>query len=267
MEKAKGESMSRHAIVTGGARGIGACVVDRLVADGLSVTVIDGIGSVDHVPYALGNEADLAALVEKHHGAVDAAVADVRDLDALRAIVADCVATHGSISVAVACAGVMVAGMPLWEQDPAQFEASIGINLLGVSNLAFASLPEILASPDPKLGRFVAISSAAGLDAIGYAASYVAAKHGVVGLIRALAKDLGATGVTANAICPGSTKTQMLTESAKLYATTTDAFIPQQPIGRVIQPEEIAAAIGWLVSPEASAVTGVALPVDGGMTA
>ena len=97
-------------------------------------------------------------------------------------------------------------------------------------------------------------------------AAYCAAKAGVTGLIRALATELRGTGVTANAVSPGSTATAILDESARLYQLeSAEAFAPQQPLDRLIDPNEIAAAIRWLVSPASSAVTGIAMPVDGGL--
>jgi NAD(P)-dependent dehydrogenase (short-subunit alcohol dehydrogenase family) len=98
--------------------------------------------------------------------------------------------------------------------------------------------------------------------------AYVAAKHGVVGLVRALAAELGPHGVTANAVSPGSTRTTMLDASADVYdLTDVEEFVQHQPIGRLLAPEEVAAAITWLCSAAASGVNGTILAVDGGMTA
>lgn len=97
-------------------------------------------------------------------------------------------------------------------------------------------------------------------------AAYCAAKSGVTGLVRALAVELAGTGVTANAVSPGSTDTQVLAESARLYALPSAlSFAEQQPVGRLLEPFEVAAALVWLAGAASSAVTGVALPVDGGL--
>ncbi len=266
MEGDEGVEVS-HAIVTGGARGIGAAVVARLVAAGHHVSILDGIGSMPDVPYALAGTAELEVLAVTHGSAVSTFVVDVTNGAAVAAAVREATASHGELQVAVAAAGIILGGEPLWEQDAAAFDACVAVNLAGVANLARAAIPSMLASRNPSLGRFVAIASAAGTHSIAKAASYVAAKHGVVGLVKGLALDLGSSGITANAVCPGSTRTAMLEASASLYGIEAGEFAQQQPIGRLIEPEEIAAAVAWLCSPEASAVTGAALAVDGGMTA
>ena len=96
-------------------------------------------------------------------------------------------------------------------------------------------------------------------------AAYCASKAGVTGFIRALAIELGGTGITANAVSPGSTRTDILDESARLYGVTTDAFAAQPPLGRLLEPEEVAALIAWLASPQARGATGGDHPLDGGL--
>jgi NAD(P)-dependent dehydrogenase (short-subunit alcohol dehydrogenase family) len=140
------------------------------------------------------------------------------------------------------------------------------VNVLGTRRLVEAAVPAMLSS-DHTHGRIVAVSSAAGLLGLRHLAAYSAAKHAVIGLMRGVAMDLAETGITANVVSPGSTRTEILEASARLYGLpSVDSFATQQPIGRLIEPSEPAALIAWLCSEASSAVTGAVLAVDGGMT-
>lgn len=250
------------ALVTGAARGIGAATVRRLVAAGWDVVALDLCADDPALPYHLGTRAQLDAL------GVTAVVADGRDPVAVAAAVARAEQTYGGLDAAVAVAGVIGGGVPLWEQDPAQTRAILDVDLGAVLTLAQVALPAILRRPEPRAGRFVAVASAAATRGLPMLAAYCAAKAGVTGLVRALAAELRGTGVTANAVSPGSTDTDILAESARLYGLgSAQEFAAQQPIERLIDPEEVAAGICWLLSPDAAAVTGAALPVDGGLSA
>jgi len=174
----------------------------------------------------------------------------------------------GRIDAAVAAAGAIAGGETLWLTDEALWDVMVGINLTGVFNLARAAVPHLLSRSQPRSGRFVAVASAASVDGLPRLGAYTAAKAGVAGLIRALAAELGPDGVTANAVAPGSTRTAMLDASAAVYGLdSVEEFTVHQPLGRLLEPGEIAAAIAWLCSSEASGITGAVLPVDGGMTA
>jgi NAD(P)-dependent dehydrogenase (short-subunit alcohol dehydrogenase family) len=160
-----------------------------------------------------------------------------------------------------------VGGPNVWELDDAAWAANLDVNLTGVWRTAVAAIPALLDRPGSRRGRFVAVASAAGTGGHPRIGAYVAAKHGVIGLVRSLAVELGPHGVTANAVCPGSTRSAILEASRSIYALgSVDEFAAHQPIGRLVSPDEVAAAVAWLCHADQSAVTGVALPVDGGMT-
>jgi NAD(P)-dependent dehydrogenase (short-subunit alcohol dehydrogenase family) len=115
------------------------------------------------------------------------------------------------------------------------------------------------------MGRFVAVSSTAATHGLASLAVYCAAKAGVEGLVRGLAAELQGTGITANSVRPGSTATAILDESARLYSLpSADVFAAHQHIRRLLDPDEIAAALLWVVGPESSGMTGATLPIDGG---
>jgi SDR family mycofactocin-dependent oxidoreductase len=257
----------RVALVTGAARGIGAATTRALVHDGWSVLAVDIGGDDPALPYALGRRDQLAEVCSD--AGADRAhpfIADVRDQSALEAAVAEAERTWGGLDAAIACAGVIAGGVPLWDMSPAARAAVLDIDLGGVVSLAAAAVPALLRRSEPRSGRFVAVASAAATRGLPMLAAYCAAKAGVAGLIRALAVELGDTGVTANAVSPGSTATPILDESARLYGLEgAQAFAAQQPMRRLLDPAEIAAVITFLASPGSSGMTGAMVPVDGGL--
>ncbi|HUD69631.1 MAG TPA: mycofactocin-coupled SDR family oxidoreductase [Acidimicrobiales bacterium] len=259
--------MSPVALVTGAARGIGAATVDALVADGWHVLAVDRCRDVDGIPYAMATPAELDAVVDRHPGRVLGLVGDARSAQDMTLAVETAVAQFGAVDAAVAAAGVIAGGQPLWETPDDVYDAVLSVNLDGVRRLFTAAVPALLDAPEPRRGRLVAVASAAATLGLPKLAAYSAAKHAVVGLVRGIAADLAASGITANAICPGSTRTSMLDASAAIYdLSSADDFAAQQPIGRLLEPGEPAALIAWLCSSASSGVTGAALAVDGGMT-
>jgi SDR family mycofactocin-dependent oxidoreductase len=194
-------------------------------------------------------------------------VADVRDVAALQGAVDAAVETYGGLDAAFAVAGVIAGGAGQWETDAAAERAVIDVDLVGVLNLARVAVPALLERPQPRSGRFVAVASSAAVQGLPRLAAYCAAKAGVTGFVRGLAADLRGTGVTANAVSPGSTLTAMLEESGRIYALdTVDVFASQQPVERLLAPEEIAAALVWLAGEGAGGITGATLAVDGGLS-
>jgi SDR family mycofactocin-dependent oxidoreductase len=264
--------VSRVALVTGAARGIGAATVRALAADGFSVVAVDRCADDPALPYRLGSRPELDRVVAEASskaadpGAVLAVEADTRSFEQLASVVADAERRWGGLDVAIAAAGVIAGGVPLWEMPAAELDAVLDIDLRGVINLARAAVPALLRRPEPRSGRFLAVASAAATRGLPMLAAYCAAKAGVTGLIRALAAELGGTGITANAVSPGSTDTPMLAESARLYGLPgAESFAAQQPVRRLLQPGEVAAALAWLAGEGSSAMTGAVIPVDGGL--
>lgn len=262
--------MTPVALVTGAARGIGAATVRALAADGWSVLAVDVAADDPALPYPLGSRADLHRLVHDLNAdgpaRVHAAIADVRDQAAVDAAVAEAEQRFGGLDAAIAVAGAMAGGVRAWEVPIEQERALLDINLGGVLNLVRAAVPALLRRPEPRAGRVLAVASTAATRGLPMLAAYCAAKAGVAGLIRALGAELGGTGITANAVSPGSTDTAILAESARLYGLpSAQAFAAQQPLGRLLDPAEIAAVLAFLAGPGSSAMTGAVVPVDGGL--
>jgi SDR family mycofactocin-dependent oxidoreductase len=257
----------RVALVTGAARGIGAATVTALAADGWRVVAVDRCADDPALPYPLGTRGDLDRVVKAAGDVVAiAAEADTRDPDALAAAVRLAEERWGGLDAAVAAAGVIAGGVPAWQVPPEQERAVLDIDLGGVLTLARVAVPALLRRPEPRRGRFLAVASAAATRGLPMLAAYCAAKAGVAGFVRALAAELGGTGVTANAVSPGSTATPLLDESARLYGLpAAGAFAAQQPLGRLLSPAEVAAVIAFLAGDGASAMTGAIVPVDGGL--
>jgi SDR family mycofactocin-dependent oxidoreductase len=255
--------VSRIALVTGAARGIGAATARALAADGWTVVAVDRASPDPRLPYAMGTEAELQALTAD---GIEIARADVADAAALGELVAGIDARHGGLDAVVAAAGVIAGGVPLWEMPAEQLDAVFDVDLHGAVATARATIPALLARPEPRHGRFIAVASTAAVRGMPMVSAYCAAKAGVAGLVRGLAAELRGTGVTANAVSPGSTRTPILDESARLYGlASAEEFAAQQPLERLLEPAEVAALVVWLAGPTGAAVTGANLPVDGGL--
>jgi SDR family mycofactocin-dependent oxidoreductase len=254
------------ALVTGAARGVGAATVAALAAGGWRVIAADRCADDPALPYPLGTRADLDRVAGEAGGGVVAWVADARDPGALAAAAGEAERRWGGLDAAIAVAGVIAGGVPAWEFPAEQEAALLDINLGGVLNLARAAVPALLRRPVPRRGRFIAVASAAATRGLPMLAAYCASKAAVAGFIRALAAELGGTGITANAVSPGSTATPVLDESARLYSLpAAESFASQQPLGRLLRPEEVAAVIAFLAGEGASGMTGAIVPVDGGL--
>ena len=254
------------ALITGAARGIGAAAAGALAVQGWDLVLVDLGGDDPAVGYPLAGRDELTATAERCGG--EALIGDVRSVADLQRAVDRAQERFGRLDAAVASAGVLVPAPHAWEMPEDHWHAQLDTNLTGVFNLARAAVPALLAAPEPRTGRFVAISSAAALKATPRLAAYSASKAGVVGFVRGLAADLADTGVTANAVLPGSTDTPILTYSTEVYGLDEiDRFADHHVDRRIVDPSEVAAVVTWLCSPASSALTGAAIPADAGMTA
>ena len=255
-------------MVTGAARGIGAATVRALAQDGWSVVATDRCSDDPRLPYALGTREQLEQVVAEANllgGSVLAVQADTCSVSELAAAFGEAESRFGGVDAAFAVAGVVAGGVPLWEQPEGELQAVMDVDLMGVITLARLAIPALLRRPAPRAGRFLAVSSAAATRGLPMLAAYGAAKAGVHGLVRGLAAELRGTGVTANCVSPGSTRTAVLDESARLYELPdAQHFATQQAVQRLLEPEEVAAALVWLAGPGSSGITGADIPVDGG---
>lgn len=242
-----------HALVTGGGSGIGRAIALALANAGHAVTIC-------------GRRAEALRAVE--HPLIDGIVADVTDPASVAALYEQAQSALGPFDIVVANAGAS-ASAPAAKVTLDDWRAMLDINLTG----AFLTVqPALAVMTKARSGRIVFVASTAGLKGYPYVAPYVAAKHGVVGLMRALAAETAATDVTVNAVCPGFAETDMLTRSLDAIAAKTGRSAAEaraaltNPQGRFVTPEEVAGAVLWLVSDAARSVTGQAISISGGET-
>jgi len=246
----------RHALVTGAARGIGAAIARTLAAEGATLTLLGR------------NAATLQQLAAQLPGQHGIALADVADPYQVNAAFARARAERGALHILVNNAG-QVESAPFGKTTLELWQRMLAVNLTGSFLCSQAALPQMLAGGG---GRIVNIASTAAQKGYAYVSAYVAAKHGVLGLTRALALEVARKGITVNAVCPGYTETDILRESvANLVAKTGRSeaeamaeFAGGNPQQRIVQPEDVAQAVRWLCSDGASAVTGQAISVSGG---
>jgi len=246
---------SRHAVVTGGGRGIGAAVARELIEAGLHVTL-------------MGRDEVTLAAAHAELGALQTVPIDVTDADAVRDAFTRAVAEGGPVGVLVNNAGAAESA-PFEHTDPALLERMLAVNLTGT----FLCSQAVLAGMRTRgWGRIVNVASTAGLKGYAYVSAYCAAKHGVIGLTRALALETARDGITVNAVCPGYTDTDMTRQTLATIRAKTgrdhDAahaeLVRHNPQGRLVDPREVAKAVAWLCEEGSAAVTGQAIAVAGG---
>lgn len=242
--------------VTGAASGMGAVHARRFASMG------ERVGCWDVQDEALG---ELVEGIRADGGQAEGVVADVSDWDAVAEGARTLREALGPAAVVVANAGILSTGEHVEDLDPAAWRKVIDVNLTGAFHTAKAAIPQLREAGD---GALILISSICGLTTSPGYVAYNASKHGVIGLMRTLANELGPDGITVNAICPGWVRTRMLEQSlAQDPGAGGDpaAFTRMNLIERLIEPEEVTDAVVWLASPGARMVTAVALPVDGGL--
>jgi NAD(P)-dependent dehydrogenase (short-subunit alcohol dehydrogenase family) len=245
----------KHALVTGGGTGIGAAIALALAECGAGVTIS-------------GRRLAELQVSAKRHDKIHPQTADVTDADSLRRLYHDAQAARGAFGIVIANAGAAESA-PAEKVSRALWDHTIAVNLTG----AFLSVqPALAAMREHKWGRIVFIASTAGLKGYAYVAPYVAAKHGVIGLARALAIETAKAGITVNAVCPGYAETPMLERAVDRIVAATkrgasetrSALAANNPQARFIKPEEVAAAVVWLCAGDSAAITGQAISVSGG---
>lgn len=247
------------AVVTGGASGIGAAVVRRLSDEGARVVVVDRAG---------GAAERLAASLDGEAIAVEADVTSPDDTDRF---FDETTKRFGRVDLVHLNAGIDAGGLrPLAESRVEDFDATTGVNIRGVYLGMRAAIRRMLDHRDG--GAIVVTASAASFGGSQRSALYGTSKHAVVGLVKSAAMEYGRAGIRINAVCPGFVDTPLLEVTAEYFGGGDEsagraAFEDSVPLGRYAQPSEIAAAVAWMLSEEASYATGALFSIDGGMVA
>jgi NAD(P)-dependent dehydrogenase (short-subunit alcohol dehydrogenase family) len=269
--------VSRVVVITGASRGIGRATAMAFAATGASLFLTDGGRDLEVCPYPLGTPVQLEETAERCRAAgaeVETALADVRAPEDVQAAAQRLRERFGPAEVLVNNAGIVGPGGKMaHEFTEDEWTTMMEVDLNGVWRWARAVLPDMM---QRRAGTIINVSSTAGLVAFPYFANYVAAKHGVVGLTRALALDYASFGIRVNAVCPTSIRddpreaTGMLAGVASMLGLDRGDYealsLPHHPLGTLVDADDVVSAIVWLASDAAARVTGIALPVDAGFT-
>ncbi|AHA30136.1 MULTISPECIES: 3-oxoacyl-[acyl-carrier-protein] reductase [unclassified Exiguobacterium] len=242
--------MSKVALVTGASRGIGAAIAKRLATDGFRV-VVNYAGSTDKAEAVVRE-------IKEAGGEAFAIQANVAEADAVKQMIKQTIDTFGQLDCVVNNAGITRDGL-LMRMKEADFDAVIDTNLKGAFLVTQAATRPLLKTS----GRIINIASVVGISGNPGQANYVAAKAGLIGLTKSVARELASKGVTVNAICPGFIETDMTDE---LTEEQRNLSLGQIPLKRFGQTDDIASLVSFIASDEARYITGQTLAVDGGMT-
>ena len=261
------------ALITGAARGQGRSHAIALAREGADIFGIDMCAQVESVAYPLSTTDDLAQTTKLVTGTgrrIETYIGDVRSSADMRGATEQALSTFGKIDIVVANAGIWTPGS-VWEMEDQTWQDMIDINLTGVFNTVRFAIPQMI---ERKSGSLVLISSTCGVKALGWMPHYNAAKHGVMGLTRSLALDLGPYFVRANAILPSTVNTPMIMNDAsyKIYRPDLDnptreeamsGFYAHNAMPRpYVEPEDVSEAVLFLASDASRYITGIGLPVD-----
>jgi len=238
----------RTAIVTGGARGIGFAITERMLASGASVAIWD----------ADQDALKRAATAHANKGKVFTAKVDVTDEHSIAPAVAQLMKDAGKIDILVNNAGITGGNAPTWELSPEVWRQVINVNLVGPYLVSRAVVTHMIAA---KYGRIVNIASIAGKEGNPNASHYSASKAGVIGLTKSLAKEVATSGVLVNCVTPAVAKTELFSQMTEQHI---NYMLSKIPMNRFVMVEEIAAMVAWLSSEDCSFSTGVAFDISGG---
>jgi SDR family mycofactocin-dependent oxidoreductase len=262
-----GRVQGKRVLITGAARGMGRSHAVRLAEEGADLVLVDICAPIPGLDYPLSTETDLeetAKLVREHQRTALTYVADVRDSEAMKAVVDQAVSELGGLEAAVANAGVLTAGT--WDATTTeQWRLVLDVNLIGAWNTCAAAIPHLV----ERGGSLVNISSSAGIKGTPLHVPYTASKHGIVGMSLALANELAAQNIRVNTVHPTGVATGMAPPSMhEQIAGRPDLapiFLNALP-APLIEPSDVSNAVLFLVSDESRYVTGLEFKVDAGVT-